>query len=226
MECLPTFTVRRACDELPCGACPLGPLHAGGLEVENRYVPEGLRLYRAGEAGEHFYHVVRGQLKLVRYLPDGQQRIVRLLGPGDLFGLEVLLDSGYRHHAWVVRGALLCRLPAAAVRRAADADPALKWNLLGHWQRALEAADTWLTHFATGTARQRVARMLLWFAERGHGRLEIDFTREEMGAMLGLTAETVSRVMAEFQRGGGLRRRGRSGLSCDCRQLARMAGEM
>lgn len=217
-----------SCPSPSCRDCLVAPLLEVSdppVRVETFYLPEGYSLYRYAEEGQHFYRLLDGRLKLYRTLADGRQRILRLLGPGELLGLETLLSMPYQHHAQVLRSAVVCRLPASAVTRHSLRHPGLGWQLLGHWQRALEMADTWLTQFATGTARQRVARLLLWLADGERRRLEIAFTREEMGAMLALTTETVSRVMAELQRAGTIRTESESVMRCDLVRLRQLSGE-
>ena len=71
---------------------------------------------------------------------------------------------------------------------------------MARWQRALSEADAWLTELSTGSARQRIARLLLRLVRnRQSSECEL-FSREDMGAMLGITTETTSRTIAEFKR--------------------------
>jgi len=75
-------------------------------------------------------------------------------------------------------------------------------ELMTRWQRALSEADAWLTELSTGSARQRVARLLLRLVrDRATSDCQL-FSREDMGAMLGITTETTSRTIAEFKRQG------------------------
>ena len=53
----------------------------------------GACLYHAGDRGEYLFTVRTGALKLVQYLPDGSQRIVRLARSTDVLGLEAILEA-------------------------------------------------------------------------------------------------------------------------------------
>ena len=75
---------------------------------------------------------------------------------------------------------------------------------MARWFKALTDADRSITELSTGTARARVARLLLWLAEREGGPRCQLFSREDLGAVLGLTTETASRTMAEMKRQGHL----------------------
>ena len=164
----------------------------------------GETLYRAGEQGRRAYTLRHGLIKLVRYLPDGTQRIVRLIRSSDVTGLESLLGQPYEHDAIAIQECELCCLPADLVNDLARRNPKLHQELLNRWQRALRAADTWLTELSTGTAKQRVGRLILCLSEDNDPPTCQLFGREDIGAMLGITTETASRVIADFRRRGWL----------------------
>ena len=162
----------------------------------------GTTLYHAGDRGEFLFTVRSGALKLVQYLPDGSQRIVRIVRTTDVLGLEALLDDAYQHESVALQVTELCRFPARLVRDLGSESPTLHRELMARWQRALAEADAWLTELSTGSARQRVARLLLRLVrDRESSACEL-FGREDMGAMLGVTTETASRTIAEFKRQG------------------------
>ena len=173
--------------------------------IDDIAVPVHGLLYRTGEHGSSVYTLRSGILKLVQYLPDGSQRIVRLLKDADTVGLEALIGQPYQHDAVALSPLEVCRIPVEIVERLSQQSPELHRELLSRWHRALAQADNWLTHFSTGTARQRVARLLLCLAESSADSSLRLFGREDIGAMLGITTETASRMIAEFKRQGMLK---------------------
>lgn len=188
-------------------------------------MPAGSILYRAGSSGDRMYTIRSGMVKLVQYLPDGGQRIVRLSRDTDVIGQEALLGQPYQHDAVILHTTELCCLPVALVKRLSDDNPSLHTELLKRWQRALSEADAWLTELSTGSARQRVARLLLRLTkDRGTQECEL-FSREDMGSMLGVTTETASRTIAEFRRQGLLKETGYNRYHCDLQGLERIADE-
>lgn len=168
--------------------------------IDQYTLPVGATLYRAGDEGERMYTIRSGILKLVQYLPDGSQRIVRLVRTTDVTGLECLIGEAYQHDAVVLQETEVCSLPVKVVEDLSRENPILHRELLNRWQRALKEADAWLTELSTGSAKQRIARLLL---RLGHDNQSSEcqlFAREDMGAMLGITTETASRTIAEFKR--------------------------
>lgn len=172
--------------------------------IEQVSLQPGEALYRSGEQGSRIYTLRHGMIKLVRYLPDGTQRIVRLIRSSDITGLEALLGDAYEHDAIAMQECELCCLPATLVNELSHRNPDLHRELLKRWQQALASADTWLTELSTGPARQRVARLILCLSDGSDQSQCQLFGREDIGAMLGITTETASRTIAEFRRNGWL----------------------
>lgn len=231
------------------------------LPIDEYTVEPGSALYHAGDEGKAVFTLRRGLVKLVQYLPDGGQRIVRLLRPGDTLALEVLVGQAYEHTAIVLRSALVCRIPRDVVNRLSVETPRLHNQLMKRWHNSLRQADEWLTELSTGNAKARMARLLLSLADvetaaaqavsvpactpaGGHppaaqavtesvGGAEVEesegtcelFSREDVGAMLGVTTETASRTIAEFRRQGLLTPIGPNRFRCDRDALREMAGD-
>jgi len=82
--------------------------------------------------------------------------------------------------------------------------PRLFKQLTARWQKVISDADVWLANLTIGSAKKRVASLLLYLATRNETQANYSFLlgREDMGALLGITTETASRVTAEFKRDG------------------------
>lgn len=232
-----TVTLREAWSgEADCRNCSLRTtvLFAGLEEadfdrihdpIDQFDLKSGTPLYKAGDQGEYMFTVRSGALKLVQYLPDGGQRIVRIVRGTDVLGLEALLGEPYHHDAVALQRTEVCRFPTRLVRELNQDNPRLHHELMTRWQRALTEADAWLTQLSTGSARQRVARLLLRLVRDGDTEECTLFSREDMGAMLGITTETASRTIAGFKREGLLTESRPNLFLLDVPNLRRVAGE-
>jgi CRP/FNR family transcriptional regulator, anaerobic regulatory protein len=222
--------------EADCRSCKLrdsvlfAGLHEKDFEVIHDPITQvtlspGEALYRTGDRGTRLFTVRHGLIKLVRYLPDGTQRIVRLIRGSDVIGMEALLDQSYEHDALAMQATEICQLPVQVVRNLSQRNPTLHKELLNRWQRALNDADAWLTELSTGSARHRIARMLLRIVEQVDDQPQCSlFAREDLGAMLGITTETASRTIAEFKRNGLLRELASNRFAVDVEALENMIG--
>ncbi|MCK5394968.1 MAG: Crp/Fnr family transcriptional regulator [Gammaproteobacteria bacterium] len=173
--------------------------------VEQLNLKPGDVLYRMGEAGHHLFTVRSGLIKLVQYLPDGTQRIVRLVKSTDVLGLEMMVGEQYEHEAIALRPTELCRYPMEAVTRLSQHNAVLHKDLMARWQKALTEADIWLTKLSTGSAKKRMANMLLRLIDGEDSTECYIYSREDIGSMLSITVETASRTISEFKRTGLLK---------------------
>ncbi len=164
----------------------------------------GTALYRLGEKATHMYTIRSGSIKLVQYLPDGTQRIVRIARTTDITGLEGLLDENYQHDAIALQPTEVCKLPVPVIKKLSSENPNLHKELLKRWNQALTEADSWLTNLSTGSAKQRIARLLLHMYAKDPKGSNTLYGREDIGSMLAITTETASRIIAEFKRKGVL----------------------
>lgn len=172
--------------------------------IDDMQFVTGALLYSEGEKALGVMTVRSGMLKLVRNTSDGRQRIVRVLRPGDVAGLEALATAHYDCDAMALSEVSVCRIPLDVMHTLSGNSPRLHHRLMQKWQHALRSADDWLADLNFGTARQRVARFILKMRHPQDPQTVLLFSREDMGAMLDLKLETVSREVSAFVREGVL----------------------
>ena len=142
-------------------------------------------------------------VKLEHIAKDGSSRIVRLLGNGAAIGLELLDGAdGYHHTAIALNQVDLCKIPVSTIRQLESKHPLLCVHVSEQLQNQLNIADQWIVALGTGSARQRVAQLVLvlekFFSDENGAFILLN--REDMAAMTGIAVETVSRMIAEFKR--------------------------
>ena len=195
-------------------------IKAGDLPIKDIRLAPGDSLYRSGDAGEALFTVREGLLKLQQALSDGSQRIVNILGQGQVAGLEVTVAGHYEHTAIALQPAKLCRIPREVADRLA---PKLHRQLMRKWHESLTRAHECTRELATGHARQRVARLFLMLAPAEEARVRL-FGREDVGALLGITTETASRMIADLKRSGAVREVAPNLFERDIGHLGAIAG--
>ena len=168
-------------------------------------------LYAEGEQALGVFTLRSGMVKLVRSTADGRERIVRVLRPGDVIGLEALATSHYDSEAVAMVESSVCRIPLSVLHHLSAHSPRLHMRLMQKWQQALKDADDWLAELNFGTARQRVAGLALKMRDTDQPQFTSFFARDDMGAMLDLKLETVSREISALVRDGLIRPVDKSG---------------
>lgn len=162
-------------------------------------------IYNVSAPADGFYCIRSGTVKLVRYSQSGVARIVRILKGGDVAGLEAVFSDRFAHTAVAVGEVRICRIPIANFRAMIQENGDLQRRLLEKSQAALQEVETWLSELAGGIgaapARQRMARLLLSLREGESERIN-RFNIEDIGGMLGISMETVSRILSDMARQG------------------------
>lgn len=160
-------------------------------------------IYRESEEVDRVCIIRSGLVKLLSYLPNGRARIVRLHARDQWIGLEGLLGQNYEHTAIAIDDVVLQHVPIHSLQYHLKDEPGRLLQLLKQWHVDLSQADRWISEFSTGGIRPRVARLLEYLAELEYGSpadtVEL-LTVCEMSEILGVTPESVSRIVATFKR--------------------------
>lgn len=193
------------------GECLFADLSESDLEVINGAVehfslPAKAALFREGEAGRYVYGIRSGVMKLVQRAPNGSSRIVGLLHQGDTAALGALSPGmTHRHGAEALQASEVCRISVESLRGLRQNHSSLTEQIFHRQQKSLDAANEVITLLSTGSAQGRVARCLLRVLSDKGASVCPAMGREDMAALISVTVETVSRIIADFKRQGLLR---------------------
>ena len=170
--------------------------------IDDLVYQPGQVLYEASDQALGVFTLRKGMVKLVRVTADGRERVVRVLFAGDVVGLEALATRRYDSQAVALSEVSLCRIPLDVVHQLGANSPRLHRKLMEKWQSALKLADDWLAELNFGTARQRVLHFIRKMHEVSEDGTATLFGRDDMGAMMDLKLETVSREVTALVRAG------------------------
>ena len=185
-----------------------GLIHA---PIDDMEYPTGTSLFSEASQATGIFTLRQGMVKLVRSTVDGRHRIVRVLRPGDVVGLEALASAQFDSDAIALTPVSVCRIPLEVIQKLAKNSPRLHSQLMHKWQRALKDADDWLADMNFGSARQRVGNLVLKMRSPINSDVSMLFSREDMGAMLDLKLETVSREISRLVREGAIEQMDKQG---------------
>ena len=192
-----------------------GLIHAPIDELE---YAAGASMFTEGGSAKGVFTLRQGMVKLVRSTIDGRPRIVRVLRAGDVVGLEALASPQYDCDAVTLTPVSVCRIPLDVVQKLSSNSPRLHAQLMKKWQHALKDADDWLADMNFGTARRRVGNLVLKMRSVENREISMLFSREDMGAMLDLKLETVSREISRLVREGAIEQLDKQGRIYRVRQ--------
>ncbi len=158
-------------------------------------------IFAEGDSSEYCYRLVAGAVRLVKLMPDGRRQIAEFHLPRDLFGFEIC-DTRYLS-AEAVADCTLIRYPRRRIEAIAARDPEFARYLREMASGSLRHAHERMMLLARKSADERIASFLEEMAERGgddHSVIELPMSRVDIADYLGLTLETVSRVLNRLNR--------------------------
>lgn len=187
-----------------------------GLARPHRHGKEHV-IFNEGDPGTALYLIVKGRVKIGQSSPDGKERILALLGPGDVFGDLALLDGGPRSaDAVVAEDAELLVIPRQEFMTFVLEQPQVAMRLLVVLSQRLRRTNLLVHDAAFFDVRGRLARVLLELAradgeaEPGGALLCPQLTQSDLAGMVGVTRESINKWLRYYERSGiVLRRRGR-----------------
>jgi CRP/FNR family transcriptional regulator len=197
---------RKAC--LPVTVSEHEPGLLDELVSARRRLTRGTTLYRVGDRFEALYAVHSGGFKTLGRLANGEEKITGFYLPGELIGLDAIDSAQHGYEAVALEDSEVCVIPFARLDAAAQKVPELRHRLFRLLSRDISRDQGLMLLLGVMTAEQRLATFLLNLSRRyqglgcSHERFLLRMTREEIGSYLGLTLETVSRTLSQFQRAG------------------------
>jgi CRP/FNR family transcriptional regulator len=164
-------------------------------------------LFRQGDAAHYLFRITEGAVALEQFLEDGRRQLVELLLPGNVCGLSA--GGAYTATGVALVATTFDVLGTAELER----QPELGALIVRQLQGQLCAAHDHLLTVGRMAAQERVCSLLIRLAgsaacirrpecRNGSIAIHIPLTRGEMGDYLGLSLETVCRVMSDLERRG------------------------
>lgn len=175
-------------------------------QATSRRLAVGEAVFDQGAPATHFYLLLHGRLKVTQVTPDGQQIIVRVVHPGDLFGFaKALQRTDYPGTAVCAAESIAICWPTELWPHFIDRNPHLAMTALHTIGKRLEEAHTRIREMSTQEVEKRVAHTVLRLVEQAGrneaGGIRIDFpiTRQDIAEMTGTTLHTVSRILSAWE---------------------------
>lgn len=160
------------------------------------------QIYGERDEVRSFYKVVSGVVRTCKFSSDGRRQIEGFHAACDIFGLE--LGDVHRLSAEAVSDCTVVAYRWRGLRRMAVQGDQIAPQIFGFAMQCLERTQQHALLLGRRSAAQRVAAFLLKTACRDGDRTGayLAMTRQDIADYLGLTIETVSRTLSQFERDG------------------------
>ena len=202
-------------------ACLSSGLPKGALKeldsavMSSRRLRLGQALYRSGEPFQAVYLVRSGFVKTVVLLEDGREQVTGLYMPGEMLGMDGIARGRHASDAIALGDSDICVIPYDRLEHLEQGAGAVQRMLHRMFSCEIVREQQMMLLLGSMRAEERVAVFLLNLSERftalgfSPSEFVLRMTREEIGSLLGMKLETVSRTLSRFQRDGLIEVEGR-----------------
>lgn len=173
-----------------------------------RPVQKGDHVYHAGDKFKSVYAVRSGAIKTVSVTRDGQEQVTGFYLPGEIIGMDGLATNQHSNAAIALETSAICEIPFSRLEDLSAQLPSLQRRFFQLMSKEIANDQQLITLLSKNSADERIAALLLSISARNHARglsaeeFYLPMSRSDIGNFLGLTIETVSRVMGRIHKLG------------------------
>lgn len=192
-------------------------LDRGGLEIVAQaarllHVKKGAFFFYQDQPATTLYVLIEGRVKFTQVTPDGQQLLLRVIGPGEMFGTVAALgDAFHPASGQASSDCMALGWKSDDISALIERFPRIAANAIRFLAGRLSEFQDRYRELATERVERRVARTLLRLSgqigkREGNGVLiDLPLTRQEIAEMSGTTLFTASRILSGWQQQGLIR---------------------
>jgi len=167
-------------------------------------VKRGDILFQKGDPTRGFYIVVYGQVKLLFITPNGDEKVIEIMGPGQSFGEALMfMEKPYVVTAHALADSMLLHVSKEVVFEEIDRDPKFARRMIAGLSRRLHHLISDVESYSLRSATQRVIGYLLQpdhDDDEAHSRtiVTLPASKSVIASRLNITPEHFSRILHEL----------------------------
>lgn len=176
--------------------------------VQRARFRHGEVLFMQGQSSSCLFAVVDGMVKICTHNVDGREQIVGLSSPQSLLvGLQSINDDRYAYSAIAASDVTACKINHRTLLERVRNRGDLAVRLIGAMNAQLAHSRALMEVLGHKCAAAKIASFILLMtpqSKKANGGFALPFSRLEIASLLGLSEETVCRLMASMKREGAI----------------------
>ncbi len=179
--------------------------------VADRFHAETFRMdqiiFLEGDPADRLWIVHSGQIKIVKHTSDGQENLLEVITPGEMFGGAGLLLATHPATAVAMTETLTLSIEREPYRQLIRQYPDIALRIIDLLGERLQAAMK-MRALSTERVDVRLANILLKLCNKAGDqaaegvRIRLPLSRQDLADMAGTTIETAIRIMSRFRKEG------------------------
>lgn len=174
--------------------------------AHKRNFTKGETLFAEGEPATGFYLLSKGSIKLCKISPDGREKVLHFVHPGETFAEAAFFGDGkYPAEARGVESGELLYFPKEGFMGLLERNPRFSLNLIISLSLLLRRFARQIEELSFAEVPNRLAAYLIELSERkstsfqGLCYVDLDMKKGELASRLGTVSETLSRAFRKLK---------------------------
>lgn len=175
--------------------------------TKEKHMEKGDVIYNSGESHDSLYVIHKGRVKITRTSESGKEQVLRILGPGEFMGELTLFSKELtKNSAVAIENVIMCKIDGGDLKEIMGKFPTIALKILEELSRRLEKVENLVEDISLSSVERRIARSILDMGQKG--KVELPMTKGDWASHLGMSQESLSRKLAQFQDRGLISQRG------------------
>lgn len=198
--------------------------------AHRRGFAKGETLFAEGDPAIGFYLLDRGGVKLCKISPDGREKVLHFVHPGETFAEAAFFGDGkYPAEARGVEQGEVLFFPKESFMGLLERNPRFSLNLIVSLSLQLRRFARQIEELSFAEVPNRLAAYLIELAERkstsyqGKSYLDLEMKKGELASRLGTVSETLSRAFRKLREEGIIEVDGGRVVILDMKALSALA---
>ncbi|MBW6510425.1 MAG: Crp/Fnr family transcriptional regulator [Desulfuromonadales bacterium] len=188
--------------------------------TKTREAGRGELLFEEGQKADGFFVVVSGKIKVFKLSPDGRERILHVIQPGNSFAdAAIFADGAFPAFAMCIDQSTLLFFPRDQFLGLLHRHPQLAINMIAGLSRFLRNFASQIEDLTFRDVPARLARFLVSECEKGRQQVTLTVSKAQLASNLGTTSETLSRTLRKLADEGLIAVQGRTIKLLDINRL-------
>jgi CRP/FNR family transcriptional regulator len=199
--------------------------------AHRRVFAKGETIFAEGDPAIGFYLLDRGSIKLCKVSPDGREKVLHFVHPGETFAEAAFFGDGkYPAEARGVEAGEALFFPKDSFMGMLERNPRFSLNLIVSLSLLLRRFARQIEELSFAEVPNRLAAYLLELAERksttfqGKSYLDLEMKKGELASRLGTVSETLSRALRKLKEENIIEVEGSRVVILDKKALIALAG--
>ena len=190
---------------------------------------KGQLIFKAGQEMKSLYAIRSGSIKSYTITEQGDEQITAFHLAGDLIGFDGISTGNHPSFSQALETSMICEIPYDTLDQLSITMPKLRKQILRLMSTEIVNDQKMILLLSKKNAEERLATFIHDLSDRFSARgfspyeFRLSMTRGDIGNFLGLTVETISRLLGRFQKSNLIEVKGKYICIVDKDALSKLA---